>query len=100
MTDTLKRPVGRPRAREARATVTIMSSDEMILRDYPHANLGMIRARQAARKTLAECNAMLGIDQHYSKMERGMCRVSLEQAFALADFFGVSVEQFRKPNQS
>jgi hypothetical protein len=91
----LPRPRGRPRGRANKETVTPMSSDEMILRDYPHANLGMIRARQTARKTLRDCNALLGIDQHYSKMERGICRVSLEQAFLLADFFGVSVEQFR-----
>lgn len=76
--------------------IHIMSSDEMILRKYPKALLGLIRARQTAGLTNKDCAEIIGVKNadHYGKVEKGQCELKLTQARKLALALRVKIDDF------
>ena len=88
--------VGRPKgaAPAALKMVTIMTSDDLIKRRYPHAFVGLIRARQTAGLSQETLGEVLGITQcQYGRLEKGLSVLSLLDAKALADHFGLTLEE-------
>lgn len=58
-------------------------------------------ARELCGKSLAESGAVIGLDENgMARLERGSFMLSVAEARALADFYGIALAAFYLPNVS
>jgi len=87
---------GRPKGSTGVEHILPDTPDDLIRAMYPDALLGLIRARQAAGKTLIECAGVLGLrtGASYGKLEKGRVKLSLVDASALSRYLDLPLDQF------
>lgn len=88
-----RKGAGRPKG-SGGEHVTIFTSDALILRKYPKALLGLIRARQAAEITGLDMARLIGVSSpQYHRLERGTSAMLLADARKVAAHLNIPLER-------